>query len=165
MGKRVIKYGLRLGEDRLPYLVREMSHNYSGQDAGGPSQIADILREIEGGPSLIQEKFWMFCLDNCLRIIGYFEMLAGGKHCCLVDSSLLFTSALAAGADSIVLAHNHPSGDLSPSEKDVALTKRVAKGAELLGMHLEDHVVVCGGSYASIRSIYPEIFLKEGEES
>ena len=157
---RLIKYGTRLNKDRLPYLVREMSQNYAGKNMGNSLLAYNILKDIEEAGSLAQEKFWMFCLDNKMHIIGYFTMFAGAKSLCPVDKGLLFTNALAAGAANIILAHNHPSGDLAPSDKDIALTKDVCQGADLLGMCLQDHLIVTDGAYTSIRETCPEIFSK-----
>ena len=113
---RAVKYGIRLDKDRLPYLVKEMSHNYKGRNAGNAGRIVEILREIEEADSLCQEKFWLFCLDSGMKIIGYFELFAGSKDRCLVDRAHLYTCALSTGASHIVVAHNHPSGDPSPSK-------------------------------------------------
>ena len=114
---RAVKYGIRLDKDRLPYLVKEMSHNYKGRNACSPDRIIEILREIEEADSLVQEKFWMFCLDSGMKIIGYFELFAGSRDRCLVDRAHLYTCALSTGASHIVVAHNHPSGDPSPSKR------------------------------------------------
>jgi DNA repair protein RadC len=155
---RVVKYGTRLGGDRLPHLVREMSRNYAGRTADSSDKILDILRDIEEADSLVQEKLWMFCLDNRMRLIGYFELFAGGRVSCQTDSSILFASALATGASSIILAHNHPSGVPTPSQEDVAMTKNIFSGAQLLGIRLEDHIIIGGGNHTSLRETYPDLF-------
>ena len=155
---RVVKYGTRLSGDRLPHLVREMSRNYAGRTADSSDKIIDILREIEEADSLVQEKLWMFCLDNRMRLIGYFELFAGGRVSCQTDSSILFASALATGASSIILAHNHPSGVPTPSQEDVEMTRNIFSGAQFLGIRLDDHIIIGGGNYVSLRETYPDLF-------
>lgn len=160
---RAVKYGIRLDKDRLPYLVKEMSHNYKGRNACSPDRIVEILREIEEADSLCQEKFWMFCLDKGMKIIGYFELFVGSKDRCLVDRAHLYTCALSAGASSIIIAHNHPSGDPSPSKEDILLTECIAKGAALIGIALQDHLVLGYRCYASLRESNPDSFRQEGQ--
>jgi DNA repair protein RadC len=67
-----------------------------------------------------------------------------------VDPREVFAAAIAARATAIVFAHNHPSGDPEPSTDDVALTRRLFDGAQLLGIHILDHVVVGDSAFASL---------------
>jgi DNA repair protein RadC len=67
-----------------------------------------------------------------------------------VDPREVFSAALAARARGVVLAHNHPSGDVKPSEDDVALTRRAVEAGELLGISVLDHLVVGAGRYLSM---------------
>jgi DNA repair protein RadC len=68
-----------------------------------------------------------------------------------VDLRLLFSIALLSRASSIVVAHNHPSGTLKPSEADKILTKRIVQAGELLSLNLNDHIILTKSSYYSFR--------------
>jgi len=67
-----------------------------------------------------------------------------------VDPREVFSVALATGASGLVLAHNHPSGDVKPSEDDIALTERAVEAGRLLGIWVVDHLVVGAGRYLSM---------------
>ncbi len=71
-------------------------------------------------------------------------------NACPVDPREVFAAAIAARATAIVFAHNHPSGDPEPSTDDVALTRRLFEGAQLLGIHALDHVVVGDSTFVSV---------------
>ena len=64
----------------------------------------------------------------------------------------IFGEALGAGASGIILIHNHPSGDTTPSPADLAVTRRIFEAGELLGIHLLDHIIVAGGNYRSLKA-------------
>jgi DNA repair protein RadC len=82
----------------------------------------------------------MICLNRANEVIGYFK----------VDAKVIFTQALQAGAHSIILAHNHPSGNKKPSDEDISLTKKLKKGAAYLDLHILDHIILTETSHTSM---------------
>jgi len=102
-----------------------------------------------------QESFWVFYLDSCNRIIGKREICRGSVSMCIVQPREVFGPALVRRASSIMLAHNHPSGDPTPSQEDFNLTKRLADAGKLLGITIMDHLVVCQNGYFSFRDSAP----------
>jgi DNA repair protein RadC len=80
----------------------------------------------------------------CWRCLGI-----GTSTQCLVDVKLLLTLALKCNASNIIIAHNHPSGSVRPSEADLEVTKTIAQGCELLGLLLVDHFILGGEYYYS----------------
>ena len=60
-----------------------------------------------------------------------------------IDAGAIFREALKAGAEEIIVAHNHPSGDLTPSKADIGVTERLRKGSELVGLRFIDHIILC----------------------
>jgi len=100
--------------------------------------------------NLKQEVFWVILLDIKSRMIGRPVEVSRG----LLDSSLVhprevFSPALEDRAASIIIAHNHPSGVLDISEQDGEVTERIRLAGELLGIRLDDHIIVAGDDYVS----------------
>lgn len=92
------------------------------------------------------EAFWVILLNRRNKVIGRECVALGGVSAVLVDMRLLLKPAITRLASSIILCHNHPSGTVSPSAEDRALTRRVAAAVELLDMRLLDHVIITSDS-------------------
>jgi DNA repair protein RadC len=102
--------------------------------------VAHVARTIIG--DIDHEVMIVLHLDVKNRVRGYHEAGRGGLAFCSVDPMQVFRTALMAGARAIVLVHNHPSGDPSPSPEDMALTRRLVDGGALLGVQVLDHVIL-----------------------
>jgi len=89
-------------------------------------------------------------LNNKNKVVGYNEVSRGGIAGVSVTPADVFRSAIIMGATKIILAHNHPSGDPSPSEEDIKLTKRIKEAGEILRVHLLDHIIIGDKSYHSL---------------
>ena len=76
----------------------------------------------------------------------------------LISNREIFKVAVKSNASSIIVAHNHPSGDVTPSEQDIENTKEIVKAGELLGINLLDNIIVSDIKGKSIRSLYPQVF-------
>lgn len=96
------------------------------------------------------ESFWVLMLDARGRPIGTRCVALGTLTACLVHPREVFAPAVRMRAASIVVVHNHPSGDPIPSDDDAALTDRLACAGAVLGIPLIDHVVVARGGYRSL---------------
>ena len=96
------------------------------------------------------EQFWLLFLDRGNRLLAPpFRLSEGGMHGTVADPKLIFKAALDHRASSIVLAHNHPSGQLRPSEEDIQLTRKLTEGARLLDIVVHDHLIITAGGYYS----------------
>ena len=99
-----------------------------------------------------KEHFWVFHLD-CRNKIKLLELVSlGTLNSSLVHPREVFTRAVGERSAQIIIAHNHPSGEAMPSEDDIALTKRLVKAGELLGIELIDHIIVTNSSYTSFKA-------------
>jgi len=98
---------------------------------------------------LISEEFWVIYLNNSNKIIGKEKLSAGGITGTVVDVRLLFKSAIDRLATSIILAHNHPSGTLRPSQADIRLTNKVKEAGKILDVQLLDHLIIADTGYYS----------------
>lgn len=98
-----------------------------------------------------KESFVMLCMNKANAVIGYYKVSSGGTAGTVADPKIIYTTALnTAGTTSIIIAHNHPSGNLQPSSADDKLTSKIRKAGELLDITLLDHLILNPyGSYYS----------------
>lgn len=98
---------------------------------------------------LPHEEFWLLLLDRGNRLIQSTSVSKGGLHGTVADPKVIFKLALDKRASCLVLCHNHPSGQLRPSEEDVKLTRKLVEGAGLLDIVVQDHIIVAATGYYS----------------
>jgi DNA repair protein RadC len=112
---------------------------------------ANFFRTIFNADTMLwTEESAMICLNRANEVIGYFKVSSGGTASTIMDAKVIFTQALQSGAHSIILAHNHPSGNKMPSDNDIKLTKQLVKGAQLLDMRVLDHIILTDKSHMSM---------------
>ena len=95
------------------------------------------------------EEFKIILLNNANDVIGIYPMSKGGTAGTVVDSKLIFAVALKCNASGIILAHNHPSGNIKPSLQDIEITKKIKEGGKLLDVKLLDHLIIAKTNYYS----------------
>jgi DNA repair protein RadC len=98
---------------------------------------------------LDHEQFWILMLNNSNKVTYKFPLSKGGITATMVDTRLLFKRVLAQGATALILAHNHPSGTLQPSQADKTITQKIQKAGELLDIKVLDHIIVTEKTYFS----------------
>ena len=123
---------------------------------GSPESIAAWAVPRLG--ALEHEEVWALCVDVKLNLLAARRIFRGGTHTVPMHVPTLLREVVAQGAHFFALVHNHPSGDPSPSEDDVAITSRVASAAATIDVPLIDHVVVGGTRWACV----PFDFDREG---
>lgn len=97
----------------------------------------------------LQEQFKVILLNTGSACLGIVDISTGSVKGCIVDTRLIFAAALKANAVSIILAHNHPSGNLEPSTMDKTLTEKIAAAGELLDIPIRDHLIITTKAYKS----------------
>ena len=103
---------------------------------------------------LDREHFWCLSLNTKNQLLKMSEVSVGSLNASIVHPRELFRDAVKASAASIVVVHNHPSGDSTLSGADIQLTRRLAKAGDVLGIEVLDHVVIGdGGEHASLRDL------------
>lgn len=95
------------------------------------------------------EEFWAIYLNQNNRILGKGKLSSGGINQSVVDVRILFKTALEHLATGIIIAHNHPSGNLKPSSEDLKITKQIAEAGKILNIQLLDHLIIAQNSYLS----------------
>lgn len=95
------------------------------------------------------EQFKVLFLNRSNKVLGIYEVSSGGISGTVADPRVIFAAALKANCSSIMLSHNHPSGNLKPSRQDEMLTQKIKQGGELLEIKLLDHLIVTSEGYYS----------------
>jgi len=111
------------------------------------NSVFEIMQPIIG--ELQHEEFWIIYLNNSNKVIEQFQISKGGITGTLVDIRITLKKALELGAVSLILSHNHPSGNLKASEADKQLTRKLKTAAESLDIKVLDHIIVTEKSYLS----------------
>ena len=130
-------------------LVKENSMNYKVDDdfqVTDPKKIAQLIYEVFDLQGEMQEHFIVLCLDAKNKIIAVKTVFVGSLNRSIVHPREVFNFAILSSSASIIIAHNHPSGGVEPSQQDITVTKRIAEAGELLEIELLDHIIV-GNSY------------------
>lgn len=134
-----VELGRRLAAGRL----------HAGDPIRGP---ADVHRHFHPHLRHVpQERFLVLLLDGRQRLIRHEIVSQGTLTASLVHPREVFRPALREAAAALILVHNHPSGDPTPSGEDRDVTTRLAQAGEILGVHVLDHVVVAERGYRSLR--------------
>lgn len=131
-------------------VVRETAEIGSGFQVTSPRDVADTLR-AHGTHLEEQEVFYVILLDAKNQIRGLQEVSRGILNSSLVHPREVFRLAVVHGAASIIVAHNHPTGDPRPSADDKAITKQLVEAGEVLGIPVYDHVIVAAERYFSFQ--------------
>lgn len=98
---------------------------------------------------LLHEEFWILLLSRRAEVIGREQISQGGVSGTVVDAKMIFSRALEVKASSIILVHNHPSGNPNPSQADKSLTAKLVKAGESLDIFVLDHLIIAGSGYYS----------------
>lgn len=114
----------------------------------GDKDAYEAVKHIEDAK---QEKVITVLLDTKNHILGTITVHIGTLDASLIGPREVFRDAVRENAAALVVAHNHPSGDPTPSQEDIAVTKRLNEVGEILGIRLLDHIIVGKGKYVSLR--------------
>jgi len=109
--------------------------------------VFNLFHPIMG--DLEYEEFWLLMLNRANRVLGRFKVSQGGLSGTVIDTRIILKKALDNLASSIIVCHNHPSGNKQPSDADVKITEKLKKAAEMLEIKLLDHVIIADKSYFS----------------
>ena len=139
-----------LDEYRLPYMEKQQICEES-VSIKNTEKLYEILNQYFKLGKRSEEYVYMAALDSRLNVIGFFEISHGTVNGSYFNNREIFMKALIAGAASIVLAHNHPSGDPTPSKEDLLTTRRIREAGALIGIELLDHIIIGDNCYFSLR--------------
>jgi len=158
LGKLSIKQLMEfkgIGEAKAITIVAalELGRRRRGEEALNKKKITsnasvfELMQPIIG--ELPHEEFWIVYLNNSNKVIQKHQLSKGGITGTMVDVRLVLKTALEVGATGIILAHNHPSGTLKPSEADKQLTTKLSVAAKSLDIKVLDHLIITEKAYFS----------------
>lgn len=113
--------------------------------------VHQVLRQVFD-PELIEarEEFVILYVNRANKLIGYYKAFQGGVASVVADTKLMLSMGLKSLASGMIIAHNHPSGNLTPSDQDIRLTNRVKEACKLVDIELMDHLILTAdGDYYS----------------
>jgi len=138
--KTIPRYELRKFQSDFPKV--KITCSYEAQE---------FIRKFYQDDMDIIESCFILLLNQSNTSIGYAKISQGGISGTVVDSRIVAKYAVESLATGVILAHNHPSGNLKPSTQDIELTKKINAGLELLDIKLLDHVILTEESYTSLK--------------
>jgi DNA repair protein RadC len=136
-------------------LVKESSRKYDLETKliASPDMAVHAIREVFQLDSSPQEKFVVLALNIKNRLIGAFEVFAGSINSSIVHPRDIFQRLLLTNATAFIAAHNHPSGDPTPSCEDIEVTKRLVDCGRIMDIELLDHLIIGeDGKYCSLKA-------------
>ncbi|MGB1217429.1 MAG: JAB domain-containing protein, partial [Saprospiraceae bacterium] len=98
---------------------------------------------------LPHEEFWILLLNRANKVVAKEQVSIGGVTGTVVDAKIIFRKALSSLACGIILCHNHPSGNLNPSQADLQITKKLKQAGETLEINVLDHLIITENGYFS----------------
>jgi len=114
-----------------------------------PADVANLLQYFIG--SLDHEELWVVNLDTRNRVMNLVALYKGSVNSSQVRISEVFRQAIVDNAPAIIVAHNHPSGDPTPSPEDVSVTRSMVQAGKLLDIDVLDHLVIAAGRFVSLK--------------
>ncbi len=128
-------------------LVREKSNPYAEKHIDDARAAYNLFRSLVEDRD--RENLWLACLDTKNRVNCLAQIAVGSLNAAIVHPREVFKTALLANAATVIVLHNHPSGDPAPSAEDKAITKRLVEAGQLLGVRVLDHIIVGDGEFYS----------------
>ena len=140
-----------LNESRQIYLEGNGYKTAPGRwNVNNPESTVDFINCVYKGNRLPEERSWAICVNNALRVIGVFEMSKGNAAVSIMPIREICRNALLADATGVVVVHNHPTGNVMPSEIDIETTRKLNTALKTVGITLCDHIII-GDSYCSMK--------------
>jgi len=133
-------------------VVKETSGRYDvDKKIRCPNDIFNIAQNVIRADEYPEENLWLITLDTKNNITGIFTVSTGSLDASIVHPREVFKRAVLQNAASIIICHNHPSGDPTASREDINITKRLYEAGKILGIELLDHIIVGDNSYTSLK--------------
>ena len=140
---RITTYTTRI-KDNLNVLVKERAFNYKTGNSHLESadKVVKMMCDVFQIHLRAEEYVYLLSLDAKCKVLGIFEVGHGTVNACLLHTREIMIRNVLCGASAFIVAHNHPSGELSISRDDVSTTKKLYEAGELMGIHLLDHIII-----------------------
>lgn len=149
--KTINIYDVKLDDNRAVSLVKEATYEYGYSYANTPEAVADVMRNVFDLHNKAEEHFYMLALSANGDITGAFLISKGSLRETLMHPREIFKRAILCNAYSIIVAHNHVSGSITPSSNDINATNELVEAGKLLHISVVDHLIVTHTGYNSLR--------------
>lgn len=150
---RIVKYKTKLTHDQKAVLEKELSVNCPEVDRkmNSPEKAVGLAKHFLHLQEQTEEYLYMICMNVKLEMTSVFELSHGNVNSSIVSVREMFQKALLANAVNIIVMHNHPSGDPTPSREDIQVTRRMVEAGDLLGVQVLDHIIVGRPGFSSLK--------------
>ena len=142
------KYEMELDELKHPLMVEESSYECPDERLNSPEKIVKLLNECFRLDKKAEEYVYMLAFDAKCNPLGEFELGHGSVNACILNPREIFQRALICGAVNIVIAHNHPSHDSTPSKEDDEVALKISRAGKLMGIKLVDFIIIGNGYFS-----------------
>lgn len=137
-------YGKNLPEIQIKY----KRGNFEKTRISTSGDAAEVFKKVFNSDTIeYTEEVIILYLNSAHKTIGWVKHSSGGMVSSVVDVRTVLSTALICGASALIIAHNHPSGQLFPSEEDKRFTKRISEAGKTLSISVLDHVILAGDDY------------------
>jgi DNA repair protein RadC len=145
-----MKYAIRTVTWRFKESI-ELAREFTNTPSVVISSPADLFNHYNSlFKDQVHERFVVFWLNAGNKVLGFEIVTEGLLNSSLVHPREVFRGAIVATAASIILAHNHPSGNPEPSQEDLSITKQIVESGRIIGIPVHDHIIFTDGSYTSL---------------
>ena len=127
--------------------IQSQSKWFSDNKITSPQDIADVFIPLLKDE--LKERFIVVCLNSANKIIKFDTISVGNLNSSIVHPREVFKTAIENSSASIILVHNHPSGNPDPSGEDIAITKKLSESGKIMDIPVFDHIIIAGGKYTS----------------
>lgn len=121
----------------------------SRTDLSSPEKVAELLMPLMRYLEI--EHFKALIVNNKNQLLKSVDIAVGGLSAAIIHPRELYKTAIRANGAGLIVAHNHPSGDVTPSREDIVLTRRLAEAGRILGIDFIDHIIIGDGSWLSLK--------------
>ena len=146
----IITYRVEKDVLEHPFLVEENSIEYWVDVIDTPNKCVDLANEMFRMKYLAEEMVCLMAMDAKGSVVGMFKVSQGTINGTVCNPREIFLRALVVGACSIIVIHNHPSGDTTPSDQDIVVFDRLLNSSKMMGITLHDFIII-GANYFSFR--------------
>ena len=136
-------------ENTKLYELRKNQTDFPKTKIQNANDSAEFIKQFYQGDIEIYESFFLLLLNNSNQTIGYAKISQGGVTSTVVDVKIIAKYAVDSLATGIILAHNHPSGNLTPSSADISITNKVKEAMKLFDIAVLDHIILTADSFYS----------------
>ena len=136
-------------ENTKLYELRKNQTDFPKMQIQNANDSSEFIKQFYQGDIEIYESFFLLLLNNSNQTIGYAKISQGGVTSTVVDVKIIAKYAVDSLATGIILAHNHPSGNLNPSSADISITNKVKEAMKLFDIAVLDHIILTADSFYS----------------